>query len=126
MPASTGRQSVWSGVHIPEGQGVWVLMLQLPFPSQVGVTRVSTGQEAVPQTVPGGWGPFATHLALPDMQEIMPISHALGRVQAPPAVQETQLPELQTMLFPQVVPSLTLLPVSWQADVPVWQLSIPV
>jgi hypothetical protein len=101
-------------------------MLQFPFPSQVGVTRVSTGQDGAPQTVPGAWGPLATHLALPDMQEIIPISHAFGRAQVPPAVQETQLPVLQTMFIPHDVPSETLLPVSWQVEVPVWQLSIPV
>jgi hypothetical protein len=58
-------------------------------------------------------------LALPELQEIVPCWHGFERAQVPPAMQEVQLPELQTMFIPQEVPSETLFPVSWHDIVPV-------
>ena len=83
-------------------------------------------QDGTPHAVPSGCGPLATHLALPELQEIVPSWQGFERAQVPPAVHETQLPALQTMLFPHDVPSVTAFPVSWQDIVPVWQLIVPV
>jgi hypothetical protein len=41
-------------LHIPDAQCIWDVMLQLPLPSQVGVSTVSTGQVAGPHVVPAG------------------------------------------------------------------------
>jgi hypothetical protein len=66
-------------------------------------------------------------LGLPEAHEIVPTSQGFERVQGVPAVQETQLPPLQTMFAPpHGVPSDTAFPVSWQDIVPVWQLTVPV
>jgi hypothetical protein len=43
-----------SGLHIPDAQGIWLDMLQLPLPSQVGVTMAPPEQVAVPQVAPAG------------------------------------------------------------------------
>jgi hypothetical protein len=49
-----GAQSLWSGRHIPDGQIVLTVSLQLPLPSQAGVTStpLPVGQTGTPQTVP--------------------------------------------------------------------------
>ena len=49
--------------------------------------------------------------------EVVPVWQAFAGVQATPAVQETQVPVLQTWFVPQVVPS-AMLPVSVQTAVP--------
>ena len=54
VTAAYGEQALPSGRHIPEAHGLLMLALQFPLPSQVGVTRVSAGQDATPQTVPAG------------------------------------------------------------------------
>lgn len=54
MPASPGAQAVPPALHIPDAQGICRVMLQLPLPSQVGVSSVSAGHEAVPHVVPAG------------------------------------------------------------------------
>jgi hypothetical protein len=65
------------------------------------------------------------HRAPPEAHEIVPTSHTFGRAQVPPAVQEAQLPALQTMFIPQEVPLDASFPVSWQVAVPVSQLTVP-
>lgn len=55
----------------------------------------------------------------------MPASHGSETGQGEPSLHDTQLPELQTMFIPQLVPSEAGLPVSWQVMVPVEQLYIP-
>jgi hypothetical protein len=67
-----------------------------------------------------------TQRAVPELQEIVPSSQGFERAQVPPALHETQLPELQTMFIPHEVPLETAFPVSWQDIVPVWQLTVPV
>jgi hypothetical protein len=61
----------------------------------------------------------------PAEQDIVPVSHGSDTGQESPSVHDTQLPALQTMWLPQVVPSLALVPVSWQVMLPVEQLYIP-
>jgi hypothetical protein len=74
--------------------------------------------------------PVATQFGLPDVQEMVPVWHALPPgMQLAPSVHALQLPlELQTMLVPQLVPAATGVPVSVQvapptphATMPVWQ-----
>ena len=50
-----------------------------------------------------------TQVELPVAQEVCPISQALPVLQDSPAVHETQLPPLQTLLVPQEVPFAALL-----------------
>jgi hypothetical protein len=79
-------------VHIPDAHGIWMLMLQFPLPSHVGVISVSTVQVGVPQTVSGGWNPAIAQVARPESQEIIPTSHAFERVHIAPAVQGLHAP----------------------------------
>ena len=92
MPASTGRQSVSSGRHAPEGQAIWTVLLQLPVPSQVGVMSVSIGHDAGPHTVPRGCEPATTQVAVPVSHETLPTSHGFDSVQVPPAVHAPHVP----------------------------------
>jgi hypothetical protein len=86
---------------------------------------VSTGQVAVPQTVPAGWKLPTTQVGLPDAHEMVPITQAFDSGQAPPAVQGTQLPALQTMPLPQSVPFGAAVPLSWQVILPLPQPYVP-
>ncbi len=63
-------------------------MLQLPAASQVGVIRVSAGQDVSPQTVPAGCEPAVAQTAVPVSHEMAPTRHGLERVQGSPAVHE--------------------------------------
>lgn len=125
VPASGDRQSVPSAVHIPDGQGLRSVLLHCPLLLQVGVSRVSTGQVAVPHTVPAGSKLSTTQVAVPESHEMIPTAHAFDSGQAPPAVQATQLPALHTLFFPQEVPSAAI-PVVAQTDVPVTHEVVPV
>lgn len=81
----------------------------------------------VPQAVPFGWLlPLSVHTAVPVEQLSVPVWHgfAVG-VQAPPALQVTQLPVMQTMFVPQPVP-FGRFPDSWQTDEPVAHDVVPV
>ena len=62
----------------------------------------------VPQVVPSAMLPFTLHTIDPVEHEYVPVWHELGE-HVPPAVHDTQLPPLQTMFTPQLVPSPTLL-----------------
>jgi hypothetical protein len=79
----------------------------------------------VPQEVPFVTFPLSTQTDVPVAHEIAPVRHAVAGVQAAPAVQEPQMPPLQTLLVPQEVPFATF-PVSTQADIPVTQEVAPV
>jgi hypothetical protein len=60
----------------------------------------------------------------PALQDIFPVLHG-SEAHMSPSLQETQLPELQTMFVPHMVPSEAAVPVSTQFIVPVEQLYIP-
>jgi hypothetical protein len=106
-PASgaTGWQVFPSALHIPDAQSTSVLALQLPLALQVGVTRLSSGQVVVPQTVPAGWFPLSTHSDSPLVQEVRPALHLFVRVHVWLAVQLPQVPEWQTRCVPHELPS---------------------
>jgi len=97
----------WFAVHVP----------QFPLPSQTMF---------VPQLVPPILLLPSTQVWAPVAQEFVPFLQMLGLVvQEPLAVQETQVPEpLQTMLVPQLVPAILLLP-STQVWAPVVQEVVP-
>ena len=81
---------------------------------------------SVPQVVPLDAAlPVSWQVILPVSQLYVPVWHGLDGVQLPPAVQEAQVPSLQTLLVPQVVPLATV-PVSAQTDAPVTQDVVPV
>ena len=65
-----------------------------------------------PQLVPSGWfEPLSVQVAAPVVQLSVPVWHGLDvGVHAPPAVQVTQLPALQTMFEPHDVPSVAGVP----------------
>lgn len=94
------------------------MSLQLPIPSQVGVTSLSTGQEVGPHTVPAGCEPVTTQVAVPVSHETVPVSQGLGTVHVPPAVHEPHVPPWHTLFEPQEVPFGTS-PDSVQTEVPV-------
>ncbi|HSN91447.1 MAG TPA: hypothetical protein VLS93_09480, partial [Anaeromyxobacteraceae bacterium] len=74
----------------------------------------------VPQLVPFGSSVVVlTHTEVPVSHEVTPVRQGSGSVaQASPAVQETQVPALQTMSVPQLVPFGFAVP-STQVCVPV-------
>jgi hypothetical protein len=79
----------------------------------------------VPQLVPPALLPPSTQVLAPVEQEYTPFLQMFGLpVQAPPAVHATHVPELQTMLVPQLVPA-ALLPPSTQVWLPVAQEYVP-
>jgi hypothetical protein len=63
----------------------------------------------VPQVLPFITLPFSTHMGWPVLQVVAPVRQGsvAGSVQAPPALQATQVPALQTWPVPQLVPSMT-------------------
>jgi hypothetical protein len=82
----------------------------------------------LPQLVPAGWFPLATHWGDPVEQEVAPFWQGLLGWQDVPAVQVLQVPApLQTMFVPQLVPAdLLVLATHWddpveQDVVPFWQ-----
>jgi hypothetical protein len=110
MPVKQGFGFVahaWLGVHEP----------QLPFPSQTML---------VPQLVPPILLLPSAQVWAPVAQEVVPFLQTFGLVvQDMPAVQATQLPALlQTMLVPQLVPAILLLP-STQVGAPVAHEVVP-
>jgi hypothetical protein len=115
-----GKQSVPSGLHIPEGQSSSRLALQLPW-LQVGVTSESIGQVVVPQIVPAGRFVLSTHSDTPVAHEVTPVLHGLVGVHGWFAVQVPQVPEWQTLLAPQVVPSVATRQAPLPLHVPVSQ-----
>jgi hypothetical protein len=81
----------------------------------------------VPQLVPGFLGAESTQVCAPVMHEVTPVAHtAFGFDEhVPPAVQDTQLPELlQTWLVPHDVPGDFNVP-SMHVCEPVMQLVTP-
>jgi hypothetical protein len=81
----------------------------------------------VPHGVPSGWFELlSVQVAAPVVQVSVPVWHGFDvGVQAPPAVQVTQLPALHTMFAPQFVP-FGRFPDSWQTGEPVAHEVVPV
>ena len=64
-------------------------------------------------------------MELPVEQDVIPNLHGSDGVHVTPAVHGTQPPVLQTWFVPQLVPSASAVPASWQVAVPVLQVSVP-
>jgi hypothetical protein len=79
----------------------------------------------VPQEVPFATFPVSAQTEVPFEQDVIPVRQAVAGVQVTPAVQDAQLPLLQTLLVPQEVPFATF-PVSVQIDAPVTHEVAPV
>jgi hypothetical protein len=79
----------------------------------------------VPHDVPSAVFPEVTQTELPVEQDVTPVLHWFVGWQLTPAVQEVQVPPLQTLLVPHDVPSETF-PVSAQTEDPVVQDVAPV
>jgi len=80
----------------------------------------------VPQVEPSArFTPESTQTDVPVEHEVVPVWQAFAGVQATLAVQEMQVPVLQTWSVPQVVPS-GMLPLSVQIAVPLAQARIAV
>ena len=115
---------------------------EVPFAQEVVPTLQAEGSQAMlaeqvtqspllhtrplPQDRPLGALPDSRHSDAPDAQEVVPVLHALPVEQDASAVQRVQLPLLQTMFVPQVVPLRTLVPVSLHSAMPLSQVSVPV
>jgi hypothetical protein len=80
---------------------------------------------STPQLVPLGRALFVIMQLGVGEQAVTPVRHGLVGTQVRPAVQLTQLPPLQTMFVPQLVPSGAL-PDSTQVAEPVLQVVVPV
>ena len=79
-----------------------------------------------PHEVPFGWSPDSEQTEAPVAQEIVPARHGFpGGEQAPPAIQVTQAPALQTLSPPQTVPFACGCCVSVQDAPPVEQAVCP-
>jgi hypothetical protein len=79
----------------------------------------------VPQEVPSVRLCPVSEQVIDGEQAVMPAWQTLDGVQARPAVQDTQLPPLQTMLVPQEVPLATF-PDCVQTGAPLLQTMVPV
>jgi hypothetical protein len=79
----------------------------------------------VPHDVPSAAFPDVTQTELPVEQDVTPVLHRFVGWQLTPAVQEVQVPPLQTLLVPHDVPSVTF-PASAHTMVPVEQDVAPV
>lgn len=93
---------------------------QVPLPLQ---PWLKPEQPPKAQLVPTGRGVDPVHTGAPPLQLTVPETQSLTS-QAPPDVQGTQLPPLQTMLLPQGVPFGLALPAS-QTALPVEQSVTP-
>jgi hypothetical protein len=124
-PDGQAAQSV-PAVLQPLGQ-LLVVATQFWFELHVAVdvTIPAVHDCAGPHTVPTGRLAYSTHWEVPVEQEVRASRQGLGGVHATPAVQETQLPALQTWFVPQLLPSASSVPVSVHTDVPVLQVSVP-
>jgi hypothetical protein len=79
-----------------------------------------------PQEVPFGWSPDSVQTEAPVAHEIVPVRQGLpDGEQAPPAIQVTQAPELQTLPSPQTVPFACGCCVSVQDATPAEQAACP-
>jgi hypothetical protein len=124
-----GPQEVPSGTASPVSWQVIAPVWQLTIPVSHGLAGVQLPpavQETqvpllqtllVPHDVPFATFPTVVQTELPVEQEVTPVLHTLDGWQLPPAVQETQVPPLQTLLVPHEVPSATF-PVSAHMEVP--------
>jgi hypothetical protein len=79
----------------------------------------------VPHEVPFATFPVSAQTEVPVAHDVAPVRHALAGMQLTPAVQDPQVPLLQTLLVPQEVPFATV-PVSAQTGVPVTHEIAPV
>jgi hypothetical protein len=74
----------------------------------------------VPQLVPAGWWPFATHWALPLEHDRVPVWQRLVGWHALPLAHDSHMPSVHTLPLPQSVPLLTgvQVPVAHELHVP--------
>jgi hypothetical protein len=70
--------------------------------------------------------PVSVHVATPVEQSAVPVWHGLVGTQAMPCVHASHAPLSQTWLVPQLVPFVTLVPVSRHVSVPMEQSVTPV
>ena len=68
---------------------------------------------------------MARQAGVPEPHEIAYVLQGLVPLQAEPAAQALQVPAWHTWSVPQLAPSLTTVPVSWQAGAPVAQEFVP-
>jgi hypothetical protein len=80
----------------------------------------------VPQVVPLATFPDSVQTGKPVLHVYPAVRQGLPlTVQAAPTVQSPQVPALQTLFVPQLVPAVTFVPLSVQTGDPVEQDSVP-
>jgi hypothetical protein len=89
-----------------------------PAPSQTSLVPHGVPAEAL--------APVSPQVRLPVAQVVWPMWHAFVGVQTLPPLHGAHAPLLHTWPVPQLVPSFTFDPVSWQTEVPVAQDVRPV
>jgi hypothetical protein len=124
-PETHALQSVPAALHA-DGQVV-VVLTQPPLALHISAdVRTPFAHDwAAPHSVPTGRLPLFTQTELPVAQEVTPSLHGSEGVHATPAAQVTQLPVRHTWFVPQPVPSASDIPLSWQVELPVAQVSVP-
>ena len=101
---------VWQ-VYVPSWQG----SLGAQLPPAVQLLQVPPLQTLfVPHDVPFARFPVSAQTEVPVAHDVAPVWHAVAGVQEVPAVQDPQVPKVQTMFVPHTVPFTRLLPVSEQ------------
>jgi hypothetical protein len=118
-------QSVPAALHA-DGQVVIVLW-HAPLASHIAADVLTplVHDWAAPHSVPTGRLPLVTQTDVPVAHEVVPTLQGSDGVHVTPAVHGTQLPDRQTWFVPQLVPSASAAPLSWQVEVPVMQVSVP-
>ena len=110
---------------VPTLQGLGLVVHMRPGVHAVHVPALQK-RFVVPHVDPSArFVPRSVHVAPPVAQDCVPLWHALAGVQVPPLEQGTQVPALQTIPVPQVVPA-ALFPLSTHTDEPVAQDVAPV
>jgi hypothetical protein len=112
---------------VPTLQGLGLVVHPMrPGVQDVQIPALQKRLFMVPQEVPSGSDVVrSVHMAAPVAQDSIPLWHALAGVQVPPLLQVAQVPALQTIPVPQVVPA-PLFPLSPQTARPVAQEIVPV
>jgi len=124
-PARQALQSVPAALHADAQVIIEVTHAATALQVASDVLTPAVHDWVAPHSVPIGLLPLFTQTDVPVEHEVWPTLQGSVGVQATPAVQGTQLPELQTWFVPQLVPLLISVPVSMQVGLPVVQICVP-
>jgi hypothetical protein len=105
---------------------LWQTLVGVQGLPAVHAVHVPVSHTPLGHVVPLGTLPVAPHTDTPVEHEVTPVWQGLAGEQFAPAVHAVQVPLSHTSLVPQVVPLVTLLPVSLHTGAPDVQTVVPV